>query len=180
VVAPIPAPTAPIATASELTCAGSQLQIAFWPALSQGAAGSFTLALGIWNRGARPCRLRGWPTLQFLNPEGGLVPTHWMENTANFSGSTMPVTVSLLPCAGSGGCSSDDTPAAYISLAGDDVIPPCVTAAGVRVLTPGASTPVVANLRNENDTDGQVFCSDGKIDVLPIWSSFSALGPPFG
>jgi hypothetical protein len=77
------------------------------------------------------------------------------------------------------GCASDSTPAAYIAIAGDDVINPCVTAASVRVLTPGASTAVVVNLRVDGFADGQVFCSDGKVWVLPIVSTYSALGPPF-
>jgi Protein of unknown function (DUF4232) len=157
----------------------SQLQIAYSQALGGGAAGSFTVALGIWNRGGRPCTLRGWATVQFLNPAGGLVPTHWVETTADFSGSAEPVAVSLPPCTSSGGCASDSTPPAYISIAGDDVINPCVTAANIRVLTPGASTPIVVNLRVEGFAGGQVFCSDGKVSLLPIVSTFSALGPPY-
>ena len=177
--APTPSPTAPVVTADEPVCASSQLQIAYSPSLGGGAAGNFIVALGIWNRGSNPCKLRGWVTVQFLNPNGGLVPTHWVETTGNFSGSAQPVAVSLPPCASSGGCASDSAPAAYISVAGDDVINPCVTAASVRVLTPGASTAVVVNLRVDGFADGQVFCSDGKVWVLPIVSTYSALGPPF-
>jgi len=172
-------PTAPVVTADEPTCASSQLQIAYSPSLGGGAAGNFTVALGIWNRGSHPCMLRGWATVQFLNPNGGLVPTHWVETTGDYSGSAQPVAVSLLPCATSGGCASDSTPAAYVSVAGDDVITPCVTAASVRVLTPGASTAVVVNLRVDGFGDGQVFCSDGKVWVLPVASTYPALGPPF-
>ncbi len=178
-VRPTPSPTPPIVSAGEPTCASSQLQIAYSQALSGGAAGSFTVALGIWNRGERPCTLRGWATVQFLNPVGGLVPTHWIETTGDFSGSALPVAVSLPPCASSGGCASGSTPPAYVSIAGDDVINPCVTAARVRVLTPGSSMPVVVNLQTEGFEDGQVFCSDGKVSLLPIVSTFSALGPPY-
>jgi hypothetical protein len=176
---PTPALTAPIVTNGEPTCASSQLQIALSPSLGGGAAGSFIVALGIWNRGSQPCKLRGWATVQFLNPAGGLVPTHWTETTSDFSGSAEPVAVSVLPCAASGGCASDSTPTAYVSIAGDDVISPCVTAASVRVLTPGATTPLLANLRVAGFQDGQVFCSDGKVSVLPVVSTFWGLGPPF-
>ena len=155
------------------------MQIAFSQALSGGAAGSFTMALGIWNRGARPCRLRGWATIQFLNATGGLVPTHWVETTGDFSGSAQPVAVSLLPCASSGGCAAGSTPAAYISVAGDDVIEPCVTAARVRVVLPGSSNAVIDNLQADRFGEGEVFCSDGKVSVLPIASTYSVLGPPY-
>ncbi|MHB8487706.1 MAG: DUF4232 domain-containing protein [Candidatus Dormibacteria bacterium] len=174
-VAPTPSPTPPIVTAGEPTCASSQLQIAYSQALGGGAAGSFVVALGIWNRGSRPCKLRGWATVQFLNPTGGLVPTHWVETTSDFSGSAESRVVSLLPCAGADGCAPDSTPAAYISVAGDDVIEPCVTAAGVRVVVPGSSTPVVVNLRASGFEDGQIFCSDGEAWLLPILSPFSVL-----
>jgi hypothetical protein len=155
------------------------VQIAFSRSLSGGAAGSFTMALGIWNRGARACRLRGWATIQFLNANGGLVPTNWLETTGDFSGSAQPVAVSLLPCAGSGGCTAVSAPAAYISVAGDDVLAPCVTAARIRVLLPGSSTAVVDNLQADGLGAGAVFCSDGKVSLLPIVSIYSTLGPPY-
>ncbi|MFZ2035186.1 MAG: hypothetical protein WAW53_15655 [Candidatus Dormiibacterota bacterium] len=155
------------------------MQIAFSQSLSEGAAGSFTMALGIWNRGARACKLRGWATIQFLNADGGLVPTNWLETTGDFSGSAQPVAVSLLPCAGSGGCTAGATPAAYFSVAGDDVIAPCVTAARVRVLLPGSSRAVIDNLQADGLGAGEVFCSDGKVSVLPIVSTYSPLGPPY-
>jgi len=174
---PTPSPTAPIVTAGELTCTGSQLQIAFWPALSGGGAGSVAVSLAIWNRGTRPCRIHGWATLQFLNPAGGLVSTRWVETTATFGGSARLEAISLLPCGESNGCPYGVAPAAFINFFGDDVIEPCVTAARVRVLTPGTSIPVVANLSVQGYTDGQVFCSDGKISVLPVQSAVEALGP---
>jgi hypothetical protein len=80
-----------------------------------------------------------------------------VETTSDFSGSAEPTTVSLLPCAAAGGCAPDSTPSAYISIAGDDVIEPCVTAASIRVVAPGSSTPVVVNLRVYGNEDGQIF-----------------------
>ncbi len=94
---PTPSPTAPIVTAGEPTCKGSQLQIAYWPALSGAAAGSFAVSLALWNHGSRPCALNGWATLQFLNRAGGLVRTRWTETTATFSGSVRRVAVSSPP-----------------------------------------------------------------------------------
>ncbi len=177
--APTAQPSAPIPTANEPTCTGAQLQIAYWPALSGGAAGNAAISLAVWNRGARPCKLRGWPTLQFLNKAGGLVPTHWVETTSTFSGSARDVAVSLIPCAQPNRCAADAAPAAYINFSGDDVIEPCEVADSVRVITPGSSTPVVVNLRVDGFPDGQTFCSAGKIFVLPIQSSLAALGPTF-
>jgi hypothetical protein len=155
------------------------VQIAYSQPLSGGAAGSFTMALGIWNRGARACRLRGWATIQFLNATGGLVPTHWVESTGDFSGSAQPVAVSVLPCAASGGCGTVSTPGAYISVAGNDVVEPCVKAARVRVLLPGSSQPVIDDLQAQGFGDAWTFCSDGSVSLLPIVSTYSPLGPPY-
>jgi hypothetical protein len=173
---PTAQPSAPI-PANEPTCTGPQLQIAYWPALSGGAAGNAAISLAVWNRGAKPCKLRGWATLQFLNTAGGLVPTHWVETTSTFSGSARDVAVSLIPCAQPNRCAADAAPAAYINFSGDDVIEPCEVADSVRVITPGSSTPVIVNLRVDGFPDGQTFCSAGKIFVLPIQSSLAVLGP---
>ena len=174
---PTPSPTPAIVTAGEPRCAGSQLHIANSPDLGGGAAGSFAVALGIWNLGSRPCTLRGWATVQLLNAAGGLVPTHWVETTSDFSGSVALTSASLLPCAGTGGCTPISTPGAYISVAGDDIFEPCVTAAGIRVAMPASSKPVVVNLRVDDSPDGDIFCSDGGIWLLPILSPFSSFGP---
>lgn len=176
---PTPSPTAPTVTAGEPTCRGSQLQIAYWPALSGAAAGSFAVSLAMWNHGSEPCALRGWATLQFLNPFGGLVRTRWVESTATFFGSARPDAVSLIPCGGSNACATSAPPEAFINFAGDDVIQPCVTAAKVRVLTPGAATPVIADLRVQGFADGQVVCSDGEIFVLPVQPAVGARDPAF-
>ncbi|MFI5285347.1 MAG: DUF4232 domain-containing protein [Candidatus Dormibacteria bacterium] len=177
IAAPTPTSTAPpvaaVVTANEPTCTGAQLQIAYWPGLSGGGAGTVGISLAIWNHGTRPCKLRGWATLQFLNSAGGLVPTHWVETTSVFTGSSaLPIAVSLVTCLQSS-CSSD-APAAYITFYGDDVVSPCETADGIRVNTPGSSTPVFVNLRSGNSPDGQTFCSAGKIFVLPVQSPVEA------
>jgi hypothetical protein len=156
------------------------LQLAYWPALSGAAAGNFAVSLAIWNRASRPCELRGWATLQFLNPGDGLVSTHWVESTATFFGSARPDAVSLVPCGDSNGCPSGVAPAAFINFSGDDVIQPCVTAAKVRVLMPGTATPVIANLSGQGFADGQTVCSDGQIFVLPVQSAVGVLGPTLG
>jgi hypothetical protein len=155
------------------------LQIAYWPALSGAAAGSFAVSLAIWNHGSRPCELRGWATLQFLDPAGGLVRTRWVESTATFFGRARPEAVSLIPCGGSNTCPTSAPPEAFINFAGDDVIQPCVTAAKVRVLTPGAALPVIANLSVQGFADGQVVCSDGEIFVLPVQPEDGVVDPAF-
>jgi hypothetical protein len=174
---PTPSPSPAIATAGETACSTSQLQLADSPGLSGAAAGSFVVAIGIWNLGNRPCTLRGWATVQLLNATGGLVPTHWVETTSDFSGSVVLRSVSLLPCAGTGGCTPSSTPGAFVSVAGDDIFEPCVTAAGIRVVMPGSSRPVVVNLRVSSSPDGDIFCSDGGVWLLPILSPFAAFGP---
>jgi Protein of unknown function (DUF4232) len=153
------------------TCTGSQLQITYFPAGSGGAAGSFGIELAVWNHG-QPCELRGWPRLQLLRSDGSLLPTHEEQTTSTLGGSANPITVILYrSCGGTMGCPPGLPPAAYISLAGDDVIAPCETAAEIRVLTPGSVTQVDADLRvGRSFPGGQQFCSDGKIFVLPIHS----------
>jgi hypothetical protein len=153
------------------TCKGSQLQITYYPAGSGGAAGSFGIELAVWNHG-QPCQLRGWPRLQLLRSDGSLLPTHEEQTTSTFAGSANPAAVILYrSCGGTMGCPAGLPPAAYISLAGDDVIPPCETAAEIRVLTPGGTTQVDADLRVSGSFPaGQQFCSDGKIFVLPVHS----------
>jgi hypothetical protein len=164
-------------TAGEPQCARSQLQIADSPGLGGAAAGSFVVALGIWNLGSRPCTVRGWATVQLLNAAGGLVPTHWVETTSDFSGSVVLRSVSLLPCARTGGCTANATPGAYIGVAGDGIFEPCMTAAGIRVVMPGSAKPVVVNLRVDGFPDGAIYCSDGAVWLLPILSPFAAFGP---
>jgi Protein of unknown function (DUF4232) len=175
---PTPSPSPVIVTAGERPCSASQLQLADSPGLGGGAAGSFVVALGIWNLGNRPCTLRGWATVQLLNASGGLVPTHWLKVMSDFSGGAILRTISLAPCACAGGCAPASTPAAYVSIAGNDVLEPCVTAASIRVAIPGSSTPVVVAFRVDGLQESQVFCSDGGVYLLPILSPFSALGPP--
>jgi hypothetical protein len=137
------------------------------------------MSLAIWNHGSRPCTVRGWAAVQFLNAVGGLVRTRWVASTTTFSGGVRPNAVSLVPCGGSNPCPTSAPPEAFINFAGDDVIQPCVTAAKVRVLTPGATIPVVANLSVQGFAGGQVICSDGEIFVLPVQPAVGALEPAF-
>jgi hypothetical protein len=174
---PTPSPSPAIVTAGEAACSNSQLQLADSPGLGGAAAGSFVVAIGIWNLGSRPCTLRGWATVQLLNATGGLVPTHWVETTSDFSGRVVLRTVSLLPCAGTGGCTPNSTPGAYVGVSGDGIFQPCVTAAGIRVVMPRSSKPTVVNLRVDGSPDGAIYCSDGGIWLLPILSPFATFGP---
>jgi hypothetical protein len=176
---PTPMPTIVVATPSPpksnpaltnaSTCAGSQLRIAYLAAGSGAAAGSFGIELAVWNSG-RPCQLRGWPSLQLLKSDGSLLPTQEVRTTSTFGGSADPTNVILYrSCGGTMGCPPGIPPSAYISFAGDDVIQPCETAAGVRVLTPGSATSLDVDLRVAGSfPDGQPFCSGGKIEVLPV------------
>ena len=161
----------PLTVTAAPTCSGTQLQITYDPAGSGGAAGSFGIGLDVWNHG-QPCQLRGWPSLQLLRTDGSVLPTHEEQATSTFAGSANPTAVILYrSCGGTMGCPPGIPPAAYISLTGDDVIPPCETAAGIRVLLPGGASPVDADLRMSGSfPTGQQFCSAGKIFVLPVHS----------
>jgi Protein of unknown function (DUF4232) len=171
---PIPSPSVSASlpvVKSATTCTGSQLQIAYSPAGSSGGAGSFVLELAVWNHGVQPCQMRGWPSLQFLSRSGGLLPTHEVQTTSPIIGSANPVNIVILPCIPAMSCPPDSFHTAYISFGFDDVLQPCETAASIRVLTPGGSTPVVVDLRVAGSLpDGQVICSDGTIQVLPVHS----------
>jgi hypothetical protein len=173
VTTPIPSPGASVPShivKSAPTCTGSQLHIAYSPAGSSGGAGSFVTALAVWNDGAQPCEMRGWPSLQFLGSSGRLLPTHEVQTTSALI-SANPVNVVILPCTPGMGCPPDSFHTAYISFVSDDVLQPCETAAGIRIRTPGGSTPIVINLRIAGlFPDGQVVCSDGMIEVLPVHS----------
>ncbi|MGA8361503.1 MAG: DUF4232 domain-containing protein [Candidatus Dormiibacterota bacterium] len=151
-------------------CTGSQLHIVYSPAGSSGGAGDFVTALAVLNDGTQPCEMRGWPLLQLLSSSGGLLPTHEVQTTSAIV-SDSPVNVVILACHPGMSCPPSSFNTAYISFAFDDVIQPCETAAGVRVLTPGGSTPVVVNLRIAGSfPDGQEICSGGRIEVLPVHS----------
>jgi hypothetical protein len=171
---PIPSPSATVplpVVKSAPTCGGSQLRIAYSSAGSSGGAGSFVLQLAVWNDGVGPCQMRGWPSLRFLSGSGGLLPTHEVQTTSPIIGSVNPVDVVILPCTTAMSCPPDSFHMAYISFGFDDVLQPCETAAGIRVLTPGASASVVVDLRVAGSfPDGQVICSDGIIQVLPVHS----------
>jgi hypothetical protein len=161
--------TSPVVKSAH-TCAGSQLHIVYSPAGSSGGAGDFVTALAVLNDGTQPCVMRGWPLLQLLSSSGSLLPTHEVQTTsAIVSGS--PVSVVILACHPGVSCPPSSFNTAYISFAFDDVIQPCETAAAVRVVTPGGSTPVVVNLRVAGSfPDGPEICSGGKIEVLPVHS----------
>jgi hypothetical protein len=100
------------------------------------------------------------------------LPTTEIRTDSTFFGSANPISVILdRSCGGTMGCPSGQPPAAYISVAGDEAILPCETAASIRVITPGGSAPIAVDLRvGGSFPGGQQFCSDGKIQVLPVHS----------
>ena len=49
-------------------------------AAAEGLVASSPL-LAVWNDGAQPCEMRGWPSLQFLGSSGRLLPTHEVQTT---------------------------------------------------------------------------------------------------
>jgi Protein of unknown function (DUF4232) len=151
------------------TCTASQLQVAYFPSGSGGAAGNSGLELAIWNHGVI-CQLRGWPELQLLDAVGAPLATNEARTTQTFFGTASPTSVVLYrSCGGTMGCPPGIFPPAYISIAGDDVIEPCETATGIRVVMPGGSTPVDVDLRVSGSfPSGLQFCSNGKIQVLPV------------
>jgi hypothetical protein len=57
----------------------------------------------------------------------------------------------------------------YISIGSNDILLPCETAASIRVLLPGMRTPIAVDLRVPLAfPTGQVVCSAGTIQVLPV------------
>jgi hypothetical protein len=146
---------------------------------SGGGAGNISIVLGIRNRSARPCELRGWPILQFLASNGAELSTREVQTTSNFSLSTSLQTVVLQtgtapleisqPIGSAPLGTTQDFGYGYISIGGDDILLPCETAASIRVVLPGVRTPIVVSLRVPMAfPTGQVVCSAGKIQVLPV------------
>jgi len=148
---------------------------------SGGGAGNISIVLGIRNRSPRPCELRGWPILQFLAGNGAELPTREVQTTSNFSLSTNLQTVVLQtgtapletsqPIGSAPLGTTQDFGYGYISIGGDDILLPCETAAGIRVVLPGVRTPIVVSLRVPMAfPTGQVVCSSGRVQVLPVHS----------
>jgi Protein of unknown function (DUF4232) len=175
---PTASPSVSTATSAPL-CVASQVQISYLMGASGGAAGNTSIVLGIRNRSAQPCELRGWPVLQLLTGDGAVLPTREVQTTSNFFLTTSLQTVILqtgtaplvsnqeLGSAPLG--SPQDFGYGYISIGANDILTPCETAASVRVLLPGVSTSIVASLQVPTAfPTGQVVCSDGRIQVLPV------------
>jgi hypothetical protein len=155
----------------------SQVQIGYLMGASGAAAGNTSIVLGVRNNGARPCELRGWPLLQFLASNGAALPTRETQTTSNFFLSTTLQTVILqtgtvpLDTSQELGSSPQVVGYSYISIGGDDILPPCETVASIRVVLPGVRTPIVVSLRVPIAFPaGQVVCSAGRVQVLPVHS----------
>ena len=175
---PTASPSVSTATSAPL-CLASQLQVAYLMGPSGGGAGNISIVLGIRNRSARPCELRGWPILKLLASNGAELPTREVQTTSNFSLSASPQTVVLQtgtapletsqPIGSAPLGSTQDFGYGYVSIGGDDILLPCETAASIRVVLPGVSTSIVVSLRVPDAfPTGQVVCSAGAIQVLPV------------
>jgi hypothetical protein len=168
---PAVSPTPSVSTAtSGPACVGSQLQAAYLIGASGGGAGSFSIVVGIRNRGPHPCSLRGWPVLQFLDADGRPLPTQEVRTPSDF-GETVTLETAILQTNTPVLDTNQETGYGYVRFAADDVIEPCETVAGIRLGLPGISTPfIVTLLAPPSFPTGQVVCSDGKIQVLPMHS----------
>ncbi len=175
---PTASPSVSTATSAPL-CLASQVQVAYLMGASGAAAGNTSIVLGIRNSSARPCELRGWPVLQFLASKGTRLPTREMQTTSNFSGSAslrevilQTGTAPLDTTQGIGTAPVGSTQLVgygYISIGSNDILLPCETAASIRVLLPGMRTPIVVDLSVPGAfPTGQVVCSAGTIQVLPV------------
>lgn len=117
--------------------------------------------------------------MQFLTSNGTPVSTREVQTTSNFSGSailrevilqtgTAPLdTTQAIGTAPVG--STQQVGYGYISIGSNDILVPCETAASIHVLLPGMRTPIVVDLRVPGAfPTGQVVCSAGEIQVLPV------------
>jgi hypothetical protein len=181
-----PSPSAPPSTSPSLStatraplCLASQIQVSYLMGASGAAAGNTSIVLGIRDGSARPCELRGWPIVQFVAGNGAALPTREMQTTSNFSLSTSLQTVILQtgtaplqttqPIGSAPLGSTQDQGYGFISIGSDDILLPCETAASVRVVLPGMSASIVVSLRVPMAFPaGQVVCSGGRIQVLPV------------
>jgi hypothetical protein len=176
---PSASPSVSTATRAPL-CLASQLQVSYLMSASGAAAGNTSIVLGVRNASTRPCELRGWPVVTFVASNGAALPTREMQTTSNFSLSTSLQTVILQtgtappqttqPIGSAPLGSTQDQGYGFISIGSDDVVLPCETAASIRVALPGVSTSIVVSLRVPMAFPaGQVVCSEGMIQVLPVF-----------
>jgi hypothetical protein len=181
-----PSPSAPPSASPSLStatraplCLASQIQVSYLMGASGAAAGNTSIVLGIRDSSARPCELRGWPIVQFVAGNGAALPTREMQTTSNFFLSTSLQTVILQtgtallqttqPIGSAPLGSTQDQGYGFISIASDDILLPCETAASVRVVLPGMSASIAVSLRVPMAFPaGQVVCSRGRIQVLPV------------
>jgi hypothetical protein len=104
-----------------------------------------------------------------------------MQTTSNFSMSTTLQTVILQsgtaplqttqPIGSAPVEPMQGTGYGFISIGSNDVVLPCETATTIRVVLPGVRTPFVVSLQVPMAfPSGQVVCSGGTIQVLPVVS----------
>jgi hypothetical protein len=175
---PSASPSISTATSAPL-CLASQVQISYLMGASGAAAGNTSIVLGLRNSGARPCELRGWPVVEFVAGNGDPLPTRETQTTSDFAMNAGLQTVILQTGTASLGTSQpigsvplgspEDDGYGFIGIGSNDILSPCETAASIRVALPGVKTPIVVTLRVPMAfPTGQVVCSGGRIQVLPI------------
>lgn len=88
-------PTTTTGTAHSTACTASDLTPSYLG--SNGAAGTFVLAIALKNTGSASCHTYGWPGVQFLSASGAKLPTHARRTTSDVVGATPANVLTLKP-----------------------------------------------------------------------------------
>ena len=118
--------------------------------------------------------------VQFVGSNGGTLATREMQTTSDFAMTTTVQTVILQtgtaplqdtqPIASAPLVTAQDNAYGFIGIGSNDILLPCETVASIRVALPGVKTPIVVSLRVPMAfPTGQVVCSGGQIQVLPVF-----------
>jgi len=134
------------------------------------ATGNVSGLIEVRNKSDRDCDLYGYAGVEFLDARGRPLPTHvtWSRSSF-FTNGDAPLDVVGLP-AGTPPINRDHpVPGhAYIPLAWNDVMEPCVTPIQLRITPPDATDSLVISASPPGIAPGQLeICSDGAVTVNP-------------
>jgi hypothetical protein len=134
------------------------------------ATGNVGGIIEVRNKSSKDCDLYGYAGLQFLDARGLPLSTHvtW-SRLSFFTNGQAPLEIVGLP-AGTPRINRDQpVPGhAYIPLAWNDVMDPCVTPAQLQITPPDARDSLVIPAAPPGITPGQLaICSNGSVTVNP-------------
>ena len=139
------------------------------------ATGNVSGLIEVRNNTAQDCDLFGYAGVQLLDAHGSPLHTHVTWSTSSFftSGDVALEVVGLPARTPPINPSHPVAGHAYIQLAWNDVQDPCITAAQIRIIPPGARVSTDIDATPPGGTGGQMYvCSDGALTVTPTRAAY--------